>query len=66
MILEGKGKIYMGLKRIEFGAYEMIYVRAKNNMKIRSVPEIVLKASNENGGLYFMYLYTGKRMHNYT
>ena len=47
MIVEEKGKIYMGLKMIEFGAYAMVYVGTKNTMKIRSVSEIALKASND-------------------
>ena len=47
MIVKVKVKIYMGLKRIIFGTYEMVYVGTKNTMKIRSVPEITLKASNK-------------------
>ena len=40
MILKDKGRIYMGLKRIEFGMYEMVYVRAINTMKRNSVSAI--------------------------
>ena len=38
LIMEGKVKIYMGLKMIEFESYEMVYVRTKDTMKIRSIP----------------------------
>ena len=37
----------------------------KETRKKRSVPEIALKASNEEGGYFFMSLYTGKRLHSY-
>ena len=49
MLVEGKHKLDFGKKRIEFGAYAMIYLRTKGNTKKRSVPEIALKASNEEG-----------------
>ena len=65
MIVEGKGKIDIGLKDIEFGTYAMVYVGTINTTKIRSVTEIVLKTSNKTGGFYLMYLYTGKRIHIY-
>ena len=39
-------------KRIEFGAYAMVYVGTHNNMKKRSVPAVVLKVSNEDGGFF--------------
>ena len=65
MIVKGKGKIYMELKCIEFGAYALVYVGKTNTMKIRSVPEIELKESNETWGLYFTYFYTGKTIHIY-
>ena len=50
---------------MEFGAYAMVYMGTKGNMKKRSVPAISLKASNEEGGYFFMSLYTGKRLHSY-
>ena len=65
MLVEGKHKLDFGNKRIKFGAYAMVYVGTHNNMKKRSVPEIVLKASNEEGGYLFMSLYSGKRLHSY-
>ena len=34
-------------------------------MKRRSVPAIALDPSNDNGGHYFMNLYTGKKLHSY-
>ena len=34
-------------------------------MKGRSVPGISLKPSNNDGGQYFMSLYSGKRIHSY-
>ena len=36
MIVEGKKKIYMGLKMIECGAHAMVYSGTKNTMKKRS------------------------------
>ena len=43
MLVEVKQKLDFGKKRIEFGAYAMVYVGTHNNMKKRSVPEIALK-----------------------
>ena len=43
----------------------MVYVRTTNNMKIRSVQEIALKASHETAELYSVPLYTGNIMHSY-
>ena len=65
MIVEGKQKLYLSKKRLEFGAYALVYVGTSNNMKSRGVPAIALKASNEAGGFYFMSLHTGKRIHSY-
>ena len=33
MLVEGKQKLDLGKKRIEFGAYAMLYVGTHNNMK---------------------------------
>ena len=49
MIVEVKGKIYIRLKRIEFGAYEMVYFGTTNTIKIRIFPPIALKKSNDTG-----------------
>ena len=65
MLVEGKQKLDFGKKRIEFGAYTMVYMGTKGNMKKRSVPAIALKASNEEGEYFLMSLYTGKRLHSY-
>ena len=43
----------------------MVYMGTKGNMKKRSVAAIALKASNEEGGYFFMSLYSGKRIHSY-
>ena len=43
----------------------MVYVGTINTKKIRSIPEIALKASNVTGGFYFMSLYDVNRMHIY-
>ena len=43
ILVEGKQKLDFVKKRIEFGAYAMVYVGTHNNMKKRSVPEIALK-----------------------
>ena len=65
MLVEGKWKLDFGNKIIEFGAYAMVYLGTHKNMEKRSVPELVLKASNEEGGYFFMSLYSGKRLHSY-
>ena len=65
LLIERKQKIDLGKKQIEFGAYAMVYMGTKGNMKKRCVPAIALKASNEEGGYFFMSLYTGKRIHSY-
>ena len=65
MLVEGKQKMDLSKKRIEFGAYAMVHVGTNNNMKRRSVPGIALRASNESGGYFFMSLYTGKQLHSY-
>ena len=65
MIFELKLKIDVALKGLYFCAYAMFYADMKNTMKIRSVPAIALKASNETGGFYFIYLYTKNSMHSY-
>ena len=62
-IVEGKENFNFGVKRIPYGAYAMVYVETRNDMKARSVPGIALKPSNNDGGQYFMPLYTGKRIH---
>ena len=43
----------------------MVYVGTHNNMKKMSASAVVLKASNEEGGYFFMYLYSGERIHSY-
>ena len=64
-IVEGKEKLNLGVNRIPFGEYAMVYTGKINNMKGRIVPGISLNPSNNNGGNYFMSLYTGKRIHSY-
>ena len=56
MLVEGKHKFDFVKKRIEFGAYAIVYIVTHNNMKKRSVPAITLKESNEEGGYFFMSL----------
>ena len=65
MLVEGRQKLDMGQKRIEFGEYALVYVGTSNDMKKRSVPSISLTSSNDFGGYYFMSLYTGKKLHSY-
>ena len=65
MIVEGKGNPDVNHKHITFGWYTMVYTGTTNDMKISSVPYIVLNESNDHGGHYLMSLYTGKRLHSY-
>ena len=43
----------------------MLYTGTDNTMKQRGVPVITLSESNEQGGHYFMSLYSGKKLHGY-
>ena len=38
----------------------MVYTGTNNNMSHKSIPRIELRESNEDGGHFFMSLYTGK------
>ena len=64
-IVDGRRKLNLINKRINFGAYAHIHTGTHNSMKSRSVPCIALRTSNNNGGYYFMNLESGKRMHSY-
>ena len=43
----------------------MVYTVTSNSMESRSVPGVNLKPLNNDGGQYFMSLYTGMRVHSY-
>ena len=62
-IVEGKEKLKLGVKQIPFGEYDMVYSGTRNSMKSRSVHGVALKTSKNDGGKYFMAMYTGKRVH---
>ena len=64
-IVERKEKLNLGVKRIPFREYAMVYTGTKNSMKSRCVPVVALKPSKNDGVQYFMSLYTGKRVHSY-
>ena len=64
-IVEGKQKLDLNQKRLPYGTYAQVWIGTKNNMTQRSVPGIALKSSNSKGGVYFMSLYTGKRINSY-
>ena len=65
MIIDGRGKPDMNVKRISFGAFAYVYTETSNTMAKRSVPAIALRPSNENGGHYFMNVETGKRLNSF-
>ena len=65
-LLKGGRNLDFGKNRIEFGAYTMVYVGTHKNMKKRIIPEVVLKVSNEDGGYFFMSLYSVKRLHSFS
>ena len=65
MIVLGKTNPDMKYKRISFGSYAILYTGTDNTMKQRGVPAIALNESNEQGGHYFMSLYSGKKLHGY-
>ena len=62
-IVEGRRKPDFNHQHISFGAYALVYIGTKNNLKARSVPAIALRPSNDWGGFYFMSLITGKKLH---
>ena len=64
-IIEGKPKLDLEKKMINFGSYALVYSGTTNNNKPRSVPAIALRRSNNDGGHYFMSLHSGKRIHGY-
>ena len=51
----------MGQKKIASGSYAMVHIGTTNTMKIKGVPEIELKASNDSGEYYFMNIFTRKK-----
>ena len=55
--------VNMEQKNIDFFSYEMSHIGTTNRMKIRRVPEITLKASNDSSGYYFMNIFTRKKIH---
>ena len=62
-IVEGKEKLNLGVTQIRFGAYVMVYTGTVNIINSRSLPGVALKPSKNDGGKYFMTLYTEKRIH---
>ena len=52
-------------KNIAFGSYVKVHIGTTDTMKIRYVPEISLKVSNDSGGYYFMNIFTRKQTHSY-
>ena len=50
----------MGQKKVSFDSYVMVHIGTTNTNKIRCVPVISLKASNDSGGYHFMNIFTGK------
>ena len=64
-IVQGRPKPYMSKEGISFGAYTMVYTKTTKNTKARSVLDIALCKSNDNGCYHFIYLYTGKIIDGY-
>ena len=59
--MEGRLKVDTGQNNIAFFSYEMVHIGTTNTMKIRYVPNIALKASNDSGGYYFMNIFDGEK-----
>ena len=53
-------KVDLGQKRIAFCLCMIVHVGTTNTMKIRCVPDISLKASNDYGGFYSINIFTRK------
>ena len=64
-IVEGKEKLNLGVKKIPFGAYAMVYTGTINIMNSRSASGVYLKPSNNDGGQYSISVYTAKRANSY-
>ena len=62
-IVDGRGTIDYSVKSINFGSFAYIHTTTDNTMKTRSIPEVALHRSNNNGGYFFLNLETGERMH---
>ena len=60
-ITAGKEKLNLGVKRIPFGVYAMVYTQTSNSIKSRSVPSVAFNPSYNDGGQFFISLYTEKR-----
>ena len=50
------------MKIIVFRSYFMVFTGTTSTSKKKSIPSIVLRESNEDGGQFFMLLYTGKEI----
>ena len=62
-IILGSPNKYYNKLRITFGAYAQVYIGNTNSKKQKKVVAIALIPENERGGYYFMYLATGKQLH---
>ena len=51
------------MKIILFGSCDIVYTGTTYTLKRRSIPSIYFRESNENGGHFFMLLYTSKYIH---
>ena len=45
-IVDGRNKMDMNVKRINFGSYAYIHTGTSNNMNTRSVPAVALRQAN--------------------
>ena len=52
-MVDGRSKLDVSLKRINFGSYAFIHIDTNTTMKSRSILGIALRPSNNNGGHYF-------------
>ena len=59
----GKPSPDFKMKIIFSGSYAMVYTGITKILKRRSIPSIALRESNEDGGHFFMFIYTGKYIH---
>ena len=48
-IVEGKNKLDLSKNRLAFGAYAEVWIGTDNTMNTRSIPEISLGPSNDDG-----------------
>ena len=62
-LVEGKAQFDSGIPTLSFGVPAYVYTGTDNTMEPQAILAIALHKSNESGGMFFMSLKSGKRVH---